>query len=67
MTRDCLAEAYDSVDLFDRDARAIEVAQRNTFDLANVVHVDCSTMEEFELQDEYDGIFLRWCIGYLED
>ena len=24
-------------------------------------------MESYEFRDIYDGIFLRWCGGYLED
>ena len=67
VTIDLLAESYDIVDCFDLDYDAVEITKSKTFNIPNVRHVDCKSMEAYQFKDQYDGIFLVWCVGYLND
>ena len=67
VTIDLLAESYDIVDCFDLDNDAVEIAKSKTFTIPNVRYVDCKSMEAYQFKDQYDGIFLVWCVGYLKD
>ncbi len=67
LTEDILVKSYGAVDLFDLCTKAVTVLCHLFVDTSQVKRIECSSMESYEFRDIYDGIFLRWCVGYLED
>ena len=64
-TRDHLIKNYTVVDMFDIDAPVIERVKLHKMKYDAIKDVERASMQEYEFKHKYNGIFLRWTIGYL--
>ena len=68
MARDFLSKQYNEVELFDQCSTACEDAETNNLVNNNVYRPKKCRMQDysFEENEKLNGIYLRWCIGYLK-
>ena len=64
-TKDLLLDRFDKVDLFDACPTACRKAKEALRGHPNFGFVTQTTMQEWEWDYKYDGIFMVWCAGYL--
>ena len=64
---DLLKERYYAVDCFDCDLPSVRKLKKLQKKFQEVENVDHATMQSYVWRQEYSGIFLRWCTGYIQD
>ena len=67
VTKDYLAKKFQTVDMFDKDLCEIAKAKRLLLDYRNIGNIDCVSMEDYNWEEKYNCVFIRWGIGYLSD
>ena len=66
-TRDHLIKKYDAVDVLDLCNIAIKKVKLLKKKNPKICYVDKGKMQDYKWRFLYNGIFLRWSIGYLDD
>ena len=67
LTRDLLGSLFQKVDCFDQCPIAVSKLEELRSNIAAIDLVDQYSMQNYQWQQAYTGIFLRWCVGYLGD
>ena len=67
LTADLLGGLYKDVDCFDQCGVAVAKLEELRQRVAAVDLVDQASMQSYEWQRVYTSVYLRWCVGYLED
>ena len=63
--RGLLVDRYDKVDLFDQCETACGKAEEALRGHPNFGFVTEASMQDWEWDFQYDGIYMIWCVGYL--
>ena len=67
LTDDLLGQLFQRVDSFDQCPVAVSKLEELRQKVKAIDLVDQASMQNYQWQRVYSGIFLRWCIGYLKD
>ena len=52
--------------MFDQDYLAVEDAKNETVDVNNVMRLDICKIQEYVFDENFNAIYIRWAITYLE-
>ena len=64
-TVDHLIKKFTAVDMFDKNDAVIKKVKDLKKKHSQIKNVETATMQDYEFKEKYNGIFLRWSIGYL--
>ena len=62
-----LTGLYDRVDIFDQSPDGVELAKKTLQKHKSFGYADEASMQTFKWKFKYNGIFMVWCSGYLND
>ena len=65
VSRDLLLPLYNHIDAFDQSHESVQELQKLQNTNSKLENIFTSTMENFDWQKKYGGIWLSWCVGYL--
>ena len=67
VTKDFLKDKYKVVDCFDQCPLSVEELEKLRSRYQEIDLVDQASMQNYIWSRQYSAIYLRWCIGYLND
>ena len=68
LTRDyILPLKFKAIDMFDKCPKGIDKVNELKSEFSTIDSVSIEKMEDFVWQRDYSAIYMRWCVGYLDD
>ena len=65
LTKDLLRMRFKEIDCFDQCPKGVQKIEKLQARYDVIKKVDQATMQSYTWEEQYTGVFIRWCCGYL--